>query len=201
MYFSVTAITFLVCIAGNVATVASAKAPLVQRDGGADDKSVSIPDTPAGRHAKAFVSAFNSGDANTMRVFSQTRRSKSSLESRSMEDRLEQYRQLYDGWGRLTVRGVESIDERTLTLTVKPERGYAGLAMTFTCEAAPSDKLAEIRITPTILDDGDLEASRENVEDSTMGDITVLADSLKPLKDRFNANKDKHRFIAILSPT
>ncbi len=31
--------------------------------------------------------------------------------------------------------------------------------------------------------------------------VASLADSLKPLKDRFNAHKDKTRFVAILSPT
>jgi hypothetical protein len=36
-----------------------------------------------------------------------------------------------------------------------------------------------------------------------MGVVPVmsLADSLKPLRDRFNADRDKLRFIAILSPT
>ena len=33
------------------------------------------------------------------------------------------------------------------------------------------------------------------------GELTILTDSLKPLRDHFNANKAKHRFIAILSPT
>lgn len=31
--------------------------------------------------------------------------------------------------------------------------------------------------------------------------VASLADSLKPLKDRFNAHRDKTRFVAILSPT
>ena len=35
------------------------------------------------------------------------------------------------------------------------------------------------------------------------GSMTLisLADSLQPLRERFNSEKDKHRFIAILSPT
>ncbi len=31
--------------------------------------------------------------------------------------------------------------------------------------------------------------------------LISLADSLKPLQDRFNAEKDKPRFVALLSPT
>jgi len=201
MRFSVTALTFLAFIAGNAATVASVEAPHTRRGEGAKDRSVSIPDTPAGRHATAFVEAFNTGDAEQMRVFSETHRSQSSLKDRSMEDRLQQYRQLYSSWGRLALRGVESFDKRTLTITVKPERGFEALSMTFTCEAEASNKLMEIRITPTFLEDGGGESSGENAKESEMGDVTVLANSLNPLKDHFNANKDKNRFIAILSPT
>lgn len=32
-------------------------------------------------------------------------------------------------------------------------------------------------------------------------EVTSLADSLDPLKNYFNANKDRHRFVALLSPT
>ncbi len=31
--------------------------------------------------------------------------------------------------------------------------------------------------------------------------VTSLSDSLDPLRDHFNANKDRHRFVALLSPT
>jgi hypothetical protein len=34
-----------------------------------------------------------------------------------------------------------------------------------------------------------------------MGNLTIIDDTLNPLRDRFNADKDKHRFVAILSPT
>ena len=36
---------------------------------------------------------------------------------------------------------------------------------------------------------------------STSVEITSLAESLDPLKDYFNANKDRYRFVALLSPT
>ena len=32
-------------------------------------------------------------------------------------------------------------------------------------------------------------------------ELTSLAESLKPLRTHFNANKSKHRFVALLSPT
>lgn len=167
----------------------------------ADAQNVTFPDTPAGRIAQAFIAAFNSGDENEMRVFSERHRSKSALESRSMKDRLEQYRELHSDWGRLDVRNVESHDERNLTVTVKPERGFSGLAMTFQFENAPPHKLSEIKIVPTYLNDGNDDSSNEGSEGGKMGEVTILTESLKPLRDHFNANKHKHRFIALLSPT
>ena len=167
----------------------------------ADARTVTFPDTPAGRIAQAFIAAFNSGDENKMRVFSERQRSKSALESRSMKDRLEQYRELHSDWGRLEVRNVESYDERNLTVTVKPERGFSALEISFHCESAPPNKLSEIRITPTHLDDGNDESSNEDAAGGKMGEVTILTESVKPLRDHFNANKDQHRFIAILSPT
>lgn len=32
-------------------------------------------------------------------------------------------------------------------------------------------------------------------------ELAVLSESIEPLREHFNAHKDKHRFMAILSPT
>lgn len=39
------------------------------------------------------------------------------------------------------------------------------------------------------------------VEGCATASLISLSESLEPLRDRFNAAKGKHRFIAILSPT
>ncbi len=39
------------------------------------------------------------------------------------------------------------------------------------------------------------------VEGSTTASLVSLSKSLEPLRERFNAAKDKIRFVAILSPT
>ena len=177
--------------------------PIVMRrpEQSQDDRTVAFPDTPVGRIAQAFVAAFNSGDENKMRAFAENHRSKSSLESASMKERLDYYRELYTDWGRLRVRNVESYDGRHLTLTVKPERGFSGLNLTFRCEIAPPNKLEEIGITPTFFDVGTDDPPKDDAESGAGVDITVLTESLDPLREHFNANKNKHRFIAILSPT
>lgn len=172
---------------------------IVIRKDAEPERITDFPGTPAGRTAKAFIDAFNSGDEETMRNYSENHRSKSALESRSMEERLGQYGELYSGMGKLDVRRIEPHDELNVTVTVKPERGYSGLAMTFQCETAAPNKLEEVRITPTFLEDD--KPADENFDESEMGDVTLLTESLKPLQDHFNANKGKYRFVAILSPT
>jgi len=167
----------------------------------AEARTAKFPDTPAGRTAQAFIAAFNSGDEDEMREFAERHRSKSALEAKTMEERLEQYRELHGDWGRLEVRSVESHDERNLTVTVKPKRGYSGLALSFQFEDAAPHKLSEIRIAATFLDEGNDASSNKGTAEGKMGDITLLTESLKPLRDHFNANKHKHRFVALLSPT
>lgn len=44
---------------------------------------------------------------------------------------------------------------------------------------------------------GDIVATREKRRST----VVSLADSINPVKDHFNANKGKHRFVALLSPT
>ena len=39
------------------------------------------------------------------------------------------------------------------------------------------------------------------VKGGAVANLTSLSDSLDPLRDHFNANKDRHRFVALLSPT
>ena len=43
--------------------------------------------------------------------------------------------------------------------------------------------------------------SGDKPKKKVVGAVTILSDSLEPLRRHFNAHKDKHRFIAILSPT
>lgn len=154
------------------------------------------PDSIAGLMARAFIEAFNSGDPEKVREAAEAYRSKSTLESRSMDERLDQYRQLYKDWGQLEVQAFEEHDDGSLTLTVKPDRGFSGLNMTFSFEKA-GGKIDQIRIIPTMsLDENGVDA-----KSGVAAEITVLSGSIDPLRQHFNAHKDKHRFIAILSPT
>lgn len=163
-----------------------------------EEADATLPETPAGRAAKAFLEAFNSGNDERMRMYSKSHRSATSLEERPMDERLEQYRSFYRDWGKLDLWKVESHDEHHATITVKPERGFSGLSMTFECAAKPPHKLDEIRVMPTFIEDPEAD---EGGPEGLFGEVTILTDSLEPLQIHFNTNKDKHRFVAILSPT
>lgn len=65
---------------------------------------LAIPDTTAGRRAAAFVEAFSSGDEDAMRAFESEHRAVSALKMRSIDQRIDQYRDLFRQWVRLPMR-------------------------------------------------------------------------------------------------
>ncbi len=48
---------------------------------------------------------------------------------------------------------------------------------------------------------GKTPSATTTVKANTNTELLSLAESLEPLRDHFNANKDKLRFVALLSPT
>ena len=95
----------------SLAAMQAGGAIVIRREATPDGKPVAdFPDTPAGRVGEAFIKAFNSGNAEKMRAFSETHRSKNALEARSMDERLEQYRQFFEDWGKLDVHQIKGHD-------------------------------------------------------------------------------------------
>lgn len=166
--------------------------PVEKQPSGAE---VVFPDTTAGRVAKGYIEAFNSGDPEKMREFERNNRSDSALKSRAMDDRIHQYQELYAGWGHFQVRGVEYEGDRDITVEVLGTNSEMGLRAIFELEES-TDKLNQIRLTPSMMDVELPDATPDpNVQ------VTSIADSIEPLKKRFNAHKGKPRFVAVLSPT
>ncbi len=154
-----------------------------------------FPDTTAGRVAKGYIDAFNSGDPEKMREFERDNRSASALYSRSMDDRIHQYQELYAGWGRFQVRGIEHDGDRNVTVEVLGTNSDTKLRAMFELEQS-TGKLNHIRLTPSMMGVELPEAT----PDPTV-QVTSIAHSIEPLKKRFNAHAGKPRFVAILSPT
>ena len=94
-----------------------------------------LPDTQAGRRAKAFFTAFNSGNDETMRSFESQHRAKSALERRSIDERIEQYHELRADWGDLEVDGV--FDSKELELSIGVNASETDGFLTFRFELEP----------------------------------------------------------------
>lgn len=154
-----------------------------------------FPETVAGRLAKAYLDAFNSGDVEVMRAFELSHRSESALKSRPMPERLEQYLKFYEDLGKLELQNVEAEQEAGITVEVTAAKVGIGLRMAFELEKA-TGKLVLIRITP-----GMRAVELPSTSSDPSVKVTSLAVSLEPLRSRFNQDKDKPRFIALLSPT
>lgn len=105
-----------------------------------------FPDTIAGRMAKGYIEAFNSGDAEIMAAFEASHRAKSALERVSMKDRMKRYSEFYHDWGRLDVLGVVVDGERDITVSADGSTGVA-LVMDFELEPEPPYGLVSIRIS------------------------------------------------------
>src|SRR5262249_16808093 len=92
------AIAFRVAICLIGSAVAAAAAP--KEAGSAGKGGAAMPDTPAGKCARAYFDAFNLGEA-AVRAFEEKYRAKSALKKRSIDERIAQYGELKDRFGRL----------------------------------------------------------------------------------------------------
>lgn len=81
-----------------------------------------IPDTHAGRCARAFVEAFNATGLEGMRAFESAYRAKSALELRSIDDRLGQAEELRANWGRIEPRDIIASEEKSITVLMHTSR-------------------------------------------------------------------------------
>lgn len=106
---------------------------------------VNLPDTPAGRHAAAWVDAFNSGDETAVRAMYEKHLAARSLAARPMEGRLGQYRAAHERDGRLSLQRVVQSEERFLRLLVQTEKdGF--LQLDFECEESRPFGLAGVGV-------------------------------------------------------
>jgi CubicO group peptidase (beta-lactamase class C family) len=110
---------------------------------------VDLPATPAGRHAAAWLEAFNSGDAETMRAMYEKHLAAEALAKRPMEDRIGRYKASQGRFGTLTpVRIVEATDG-FLRLVLKPGvEGLPYLQFDFKCEKNAPLGLRSVAISP-----------------------------------------------------
>jgi CubicO group peptidase (beta-lactamase class C family) len=88
-----------------------------------------LPDTPQGRAAAAYLRAFSSGDAATMRAFIDTQITK---DGRSLDERVSRYQQIFADMGGLSFVGVRIAPDNSFALQVTSvHQGELTMLMSF----------------------------------------------------------------------
>jgi len=121
-------------------SAAVASRPTVEKT--AADK---LPDTAPGRVAAAYFKAFNSGDEKAMTEFFLNHLSKTSLASRSMEERLKIFHKMRDDLGELPPGSVSDSTEQGLTVSMQLKDG-GSLELRFEMDATEPKKLKALRV-------------------------------------------------------
>lgn len=131
----------------------------------ADNKdAIEFPGTVGGRVAEAFIIAFNSQRDEAIRDFNLKHRSAKALKDRSMADRLKQYQELYEAWGRLEVINVTATGERSITVSVRATRPNTPMELEFEFETDPPGKLDVIRIRSSRRPFSEAPSSKDGVD-------------------------------------
>ena len=104
-----------------------------------------LPDTPAGRHAAAWLAAYNSGDEAAMRAMFKKHFAARELAAVPMERRLRQYATMRPRDGELSIERVVQSEERFLRLVARASAG-GFRQLDFECEEAPPHGLAGLGV-------------------------------------------------------
>jgi CubicO group peptidase (beta-lactamase class C family) len=111
----------------------------------ANVETKSIPDTPAGRVAAAYLKAFNSGEEKSMLDFFNNNLAKASLAGRPIEDRLKIFHRMRDDLGNLQVDSIVESSEKTLTMTMQSAKGPS-VEFRFEMDAEEPGKLKSLGV-------------------------------------------------------
>ncbi|MDQ6830158.1 MAG: beta-lactamase family protein [Gemmatimonadota bacterium] len=104
---------------------------------------VDLSRTEAGRVLDRYLRAFNSGDEATMRAFFEGWVVPSK--DRTIEQRLERYRDMRGDLGRMTPASLTSASDKSITLVLHAEKG-GDVTLTITVEEAPPHRIVSIQI-------------------------------------------------------
>ena len=100
------------------------------------EATVTLPDTPAARHAAAWLDAFNSGDDAARRSVFENHFARPSAAALPIEERIARLRRMREREGSLTVVRVVQAEESFVRLVARNEAGVF-LQVDFDCEPAP----------------------------------------------------------------
>ncbi|HEX2206236.1 MAG TPA: serine hydrolase domain-containing protein [Longimicrobium sp.] len=106
-------------------------------------EGLELPPTPAAAAARRYLGAFNSGDPEQMRAF--LREHATTNPERSLDERVQGYRSIYEQTGFLRPLRVDASSETQLTLHVR-SAVQGELQLIFTVEPRPPHRLVSVQI-------------------------------------------------------
>ena len=111
---------------------------------GASGATLRWPDSEPARHARAWFTAFNEGEA-AMRALYQDHYSPQALADRPIEERVARYREMRSNEGTLTPIEIPEVDDDRIQVVAHSGDGRR-LTLDFECEAASPHRITGIRI-------------------------------------------------------
>ena len=107
--------------------------------------STKLPDTPQGKHVKAWVTAFNTGDEKTFLAAQRAHMAKSVLDKRPDAERVKMFRRLRGDFGVMKIENVVKATAGEIQFTVRTGYGELG-TFTFAFEATAPHLIDSIGI-------------------------------------------------------
>ena len=108
-------------------------------------KPVAVPDTPQGKHVKAYLEAFNSGDEKKYLAMIEEHFDPSAVKGRPVEERAKMFQRLKGDFGTFKVTKVTKDSEEEISLMVPNKEGI-GATLTFRFGTASPFKINGIGI-------------------------------------------------------
>jgi CubicO group peptidase (beta-lactamase class C family) len=139
-----------------------------------------LPATEAGQRVAAYLKAFNSGDEQVMRSFMADNISEASLKHRSIDDRIQVYKEMRGNMETLSLRRVTEATPNAITVLLQTSKGE-WFEFGFDFEADAPHKILGLRVEDT-------EAPSESNKPTASG-ATVPA---KMNEAEFTATLEKH---------
>ncbi len=113
-----------------------------------ESSSVVLPNTPAGKMAKAYFAAFNETDIQTMREFTAQHRTEASLTRVSLDDRMAQHGQIKGMLQKLELKSITKTEEKNLVVLVFSEPVQSWFEIGFTLNDETPPKLEGFALKP-----------------------------------------------------
>ena len=108
-------------------------------------KPVTLPDTPQGKHVKAYLDAFNSGDEKKYLAMVEEHFEPGTLKERPLEERARMFQRLKGDFGTFKVTKVANASAEAITLLIPNKEGIEA-TFNFRFAATPPYKINGIGV-------------------------------------------------------